>query len=173
MPLAAPNAGLAEYRAHLRLLRAWLAPAERWLAGFDDPGPLPPRARTPLIDADLALLAPEAGEPFLRICTPPWSAQASAAYRQGVAYVIEGSQLGGAVLARRLGARLDHPLRYLRGDGPPGPRWQAALAALDATVQTPAQIEEACAGARAAFGHLLDLLRLNPALAALPEGHAA
>jgi heme oxygenase len=83
--------------------------------------------------------------------------QASAAYRWGVCYVIEGSQLGGAVLYQRLHKRLaPHPLRYLRGapEGP-GPRWRAFMQGLRAHVRSPAEIADACAGACDAFDAIL------------------
>jgi heme oxygenase len=74
-----------------------------------------------------------------------------------VCYVIEGSQLGGAVLYQRLHERLaPHPLRYLRGapEGP-GPRWRAFMLALRANVRGEAEVAEACAGACAAFDEIL------------------
>jgi heme oxygenase len=81
------------------------------------------------------------------------------AYRWGVHYVIEGSQLGGAVLYERLHARLaPHRLRYLQGDAAgPGPRWRNFMQALRAGVRTPAEIADACAGACAAFDCILAL----------------
>jgi heme oxygenase len=178
MPLAAPMPGLREYRNHLRLLRAWLLPLEAWLAGFAD-GPQGPSAppfveRLPLIEADLADPAMPLGEATLAGTTRAWRGALESlapAYRWGLCYVIEGSQLGGAVLHRRLAPALaPHPLRFLRGgmEGPvaPGPRWQAYLAALEAQVRTPADIALACRGACDAFDRLLELLRENPALAA-------
>lgn len=103
----------------------------------------------------LQQLAPPLAQP-----SAPWPTQASAAYRWGVCYVVEGSQLGGAVLYKRLASRLaPHPLEYLRGNGSPGPRWQQFLAALRANVVEPAQIEDACAGARDAFDRLIALNR--------------
>ena len=135
------------------MLRAWLGPLEVWLAGFDDG--LPPLARTSVIDADLADL------PGARPQTDmlAWPDGASAAYRWGVRYVIEGSQLGGAVLYQRLAQPLaPHPLRYLRGapEGP-GPRWRDFMLALQAAVTTSGEIEEACAGACDAFDRILGL----------------
>ncbi|SFC86774.1 biliverdin-producing heme oxygenase [Massilia yuzhufengensis] len=159
LPLSAPGASLADYAAHLRMLRDWLAPLQAWLAGFPD-GPqahaaLPPVPRLALIDADLA----EPGLPGEPAARPPavWPLDASAAYRWGAAYVIEGSQLGGAVLYARLAGPLaPHPLRYLRGDaGGPGPRWRAFMQALRAAVRTPEEIADACAGACAAFDVIL------------------
>jgi heme oxygenase len=161
LPLSSPGASLADYASHLRMLRDWLAPLEAWLAAFPD-GPyaeptLAPVPRQALIEADLQ----EPGMPPAPAPRAPtaWPPQASAAYRWGVAYVIEGSQLGGAVLYGRLAGPLaPHPLRYLRGEaGGPGPRWRAFMLALRAAVLTPQEIAEACAGACAAFDGILAL----------------
>jgi heme oxygenase len=168
LPVGAPDASLDDYVAHLTMLRAWLAPLADWLAGFAD-GPqaaLVPdfrldmdawlRARLALIDADLR----DAGiDPAALAAAPsgPWPAQASPAYRWGVCYVVEGSQLGGAVLYGRLHERLaPHPLRYLKGDGiGPGPRWRLFMQALRAHVLTRPDIEQACLGACDAFDRIL------------------
>ncbi|WP_426110091.1 biliverdin-producing heme oxygenase [Massilia sp. PWRC2] len=160
LPLAQPEAGLPAYIAHLRMLARWLRPIDAWLAGFSD-GPqacagLPAIDRLARIDADLA--AADAGEAD-ELADPPWPLAASAAYRWGVAYVVEGSQLGGAVLYQRLAARLaPHPLTYLKptADGP-GPRWRAFGSALRAQVRSEAELADACAGACAAFGRILAL----------------
>jgi len=164
LPLSAPLPTLADYAAHLRMVRDWLAPLEAWLAGFAD-GPqaepsLPPAARLALIDADLR----EPGMPDLPArAAASWPLDASAAYRWGVAYVIEGSQLGGAVLYGNLvGPLAPHPLRYLRGDDAgPGPRWRAFMLALRRHVTSPEQIADACAGANAAFDAILALAPLK------------
>jgi heme oxygenase len=163
LPVGTLDASLADYTAHLVMLRTWLAPLGDWLARFDD-GPqadarldLPARhgARLALIDADLL----DAGIDPAAACADPWPLAAGAAYRWGVCYVIEGSQLGGAVLYQRLYARLaPHPLRYLKGDpGGPGPRWRIFTQALRAHLRTPADIAEACAGACEAFDRILAL----------------
>ncbi len=162
LSIAAPHASLHDYRAHLSLLRAWLGPAECWLAGFDD-GPQAPTApalmlRTPLLDADLAHPAMPPG-PAARAPESDWPIGASQGYRWGVCYVIEGSQLGGSVLYRRLVEQLaPHPLAFLRGatEGP-GPRWRAFTEALKAAVHTPDAIAEACTGACDAFDRILAL----------------
>src|SRR5438067_5515095 len=165
LPVGAPDASLADYRAHLVMLRAWLAPLGDWLAGFGDGPQADARldmavrhdARLALIDADLQ----DAGVEPAAAGAQPWPAAASAAYRWGVCYVVEGSQLGGAVLHQRLHARLaPHPLRYLKGnpDGP-GPRWRLVMQVLRAHLRTPGDIAEACAGACAAFDRILALGR--------------
>jgi len=156
-PLAAAQVDLAAYGAHLRLLEQWLAPVPQWLDGFADGPRLPDYLAA--IRADLAhdtVPAPAAPAGV----QPAWPAQASAAYRWGVCYVVEGSQLGGAVLYKRLAPVLaPHPLAYLRGSGSPGPRWQQFLAALRAHVTEPQQIDDACRGAREAFDRLIALNR--------------
>jgi heme oxygenase len=160
LPLSGDAPTLADYASHLTLLRNWLAPLQAWLAGFpDEPAGLPDTARLALIHADLA---DPALDGIVRLPLPGttgdlWPRDASAAFRWGACYVIEGSQLGGAVLYQRLHQRLaPHPLRYLRGapEGP-GPRWRAFMLALRANVRGEAAIAEACAGACAAFDAML------------------
>lgn len=179
-PLAAEVPDLRAYRDHLYLLAAWLAPLQPALMtqvqAQAQPG-LPPRDYLSLIRADLAHPA-LAGLPPLPALQPAPLAQFAqsaqlaqfaqlddaaqldaAAFLWGVAYVVEGSQLGGAVLYKRLAEQLaPHPLAYLRGAGSPGPRWQQFLAALRAAVVTERQIEQACRGARQAFDSLIGLV---------------
>jgi heme oxygenase len=164
LPLSAPDATLADYFHHLQLLRAWLAPLEAWQRGFGD-GPqehsgLAAAPHLALIEADLAepCLAAHAGA--VHAAPASWPMDASPAYRWGVAYVVEGSQLGGAVLHKRLADQLaPHPLRYLAGAGEagPGPRWRAFILALREQVQGDTQVAEACAGACDAFDRILAL----------------
>ncbi len=205
MPLAAEST-LGAYRRHLLLIRAWLAPFEHAFAEFDD-GPQDEAhvrhfpnfarvARLPLIERDLA-------HPTLRAFHDPVATgfapaapalQTDAAWRWGACYVIEGSQLGGAVLLRRLREPLaPHPLHYLGGEGAgPGPRWHAFVAALRAAVRTPHEVERACAGACDAFDRLIAVLSApdapsnapsnamppampgaDPAARGVPDEHAA
>lgn len=167
LSLSGPAPTLADYHSHLRLLHDWLVPLQAWLDGQGaspsvDVG-LSPAARLALIRSDLA-------EPCLPVaCTLPAAfslalpVDASVAYRWGVSYVIEGAQLGGAVLHQRLAAQLaPHPLRYLAG-GPegPGPRWRAFMLALRAQVRTGKEIDDACAGACVAFDGILGMARLG------------
>ena len=159
MPLSADAPTLDDYRLHLQLVAAWLAPLERWLKPFSD-GPqhaLPFVARMPLIERDLDDACASVEQTCDAAAAPD---AADAAYRWGVCYVIEGSQLGGAVLYRRLrDALAPHPLRYLSGDGvPPGPRWKIFIDSLRTQVISPHDIERACEGAKAAFDRLLALL---------------
>ena len=157
LPLARPDAGLADYVSHLTMLARWMGPIDGWLAAFDDgPQAFPAVDRLSAIAADLALagaaMPASAG-------LAAWPGAASAAYRWGVAYVIEGSQLGGAVLYKRLAGRLaPHPLTYLKPDADgPGPRWREFTGALRAALRSEAEVAAACAGARAAFDAILAL----------------
>ena len=158
LPIGTLDATLSDYIAHLALLRSWLTPAHAWLSGFADGPRFDHAPRLALIEADLAE-AGGSGPDAAAAAMPAWPTAASPAYRWGVHYVIEGSQLGGAVLYERLHARLaPHRLRYLKGDAAgPGPRWRAFTQALRAGVRTPAEIEDACAGACAAFDRILEL----------------
>jgi len=173
MPLSVNTVSRGDYVAHLGILREWLGQLEAWLQRFSD-GPqaahvVSPVNRLALIEADLSHPCVTAQE---RIAVPPaneypnseqpnWRSRSeSAAYRWGVCYVIEGSQLGGAVLYDRLKERLaPHPLNYLAlGRGAPGKRWPAFIQAMCAGLDTEAKIQEACRGASDAFAHLIELV---------------
>ena len=72
----------------------------------------------------------------------------------GVAYVLEGSRLGGRVLARRAAAG-SHPqvvanMRFLTAS--PTMPWQGFLALMETALRTPEDRHRAVAGARTAFG---------------------
>lgn len=144
------------------MLLAWIAPLEAWLASFSD-GPqghpmLPQMPRAARIAHDLADPALEP-LPLPPSDPTPWPDAASAAYRWGVCYVVEGSQLGGAVLYQRLKVQLaPHPLGYLRGEAAgPGLRWRAFMLALREQVRSAEDIAQACRGAQDAFDRILAL----------------
>ncbi|MGG1943872.1 biliverdin-producing heme oxygenase [Trinickia sp. NRRL B-1857] len=166
MPLSRQDATLDDYGDHLILLKAWLVPIETWLAEFDDgaqnPCILASIERAPLIDADLSEPSMTPAPAMKAIAWRP--RHTSQAYRWGVTYVIEGSQLGGKVLASRLGARLaPHPLRYLGASGAAvGARWRTFIAALQTALTDESQIEEACDGASDAFDALIDIVDAFP-----------
>lgn len=175
MPLGHAAPTLGDYRDHLLLLRAWLAPLENWLQRFDD-GPqnsatVPAVARAPILMQDLAHpQTPAGGIDVVDIEVA--SLRTEAAYRWGICYVIEGSQLGGAVLYRQLATRLaPHPLQYLHASKAPGPRWQHFLQALRAAVNDPASIALACDGARRAFDDLL--VRALAHASSVPQAESA
>ncbi|WP_157763771.1 biliverdin-producing heme oxygenase [Paraburkholderia aromaticivorans] len=182
MPLSVNSVALRDYLAHLAILRDWLVPLEAWLGSFGD-GPQSPAhlpAHSPVLPARfdrLALIAADLSHPSVdphdRAGMPAptvaraWRGDASAARRWGICYVIEGSQLGGAVLYAKLKDRLaPHPLEYLSaGRDSLGARWQVFLRAMAAEVDTATLIDEACRGAADAFDRLIELARC-PATAA-------
>ena len=182
MPLSVDSVSHGDYVAHIAILREWLKQLGAWLEQFTD-GPqtarvLSPVDRLALIEADLK--HPAAGMAQRNIAapaneeTPRWRARSqSAAYRWGVCYVIEGSQLGGVVLYERLKERLaPHPLDYLAlGRDASGKRWPNFVNAMCADLNAEARIEEACRGASDAFQHLIELVpgRPSAALAELAE----
>jgi heme oxygenase len=157
LAVGAPDASLSDYAAHLAMLRAWLAPLQTWLVRFSDGPHFDQADRLALLERDLA--EQDMPAPASIDAAADWPVDASPAWRWGVCYVIEGSQLGGAVLYQRLHERLaPHPLRYLKGDeAGPGPRWRAFMQALREHVRTPQEIHEASAGACAAFDGILAL----------------
>ncbi len=158
MPLAKPEADWFDYIEHLQILAAWMIPLEHWLAEHCD-GPQGKQAPafirySDLITSDLI----EAGalrNHYVDMAT--WPRQKNAAYRWGISYVIEGSQLGGEFLYKRLSSRLaPRKLGYLQNKQ--SGRWPAFLQALATSVITPQDIDTACAGAKDAFDALLQQL---------------
>ena len=107
------------------------------------------RERTSLLAADLADLGQSMPEPLA------FEAGGSAE-GWGALYVIEGSRLGGAMLARQVPAAL--PSRYLAAKHLSG-EWRALLQAIDAA---PIDAAEAVAGARRVFDLYLDGADVTP-----------
>jgi len=128
---------IAFLTAHARALPA----VESALAGKVDP-PLRPRAD--LLRRDLAELGVTMPEPL------PFALPDDAASAFGAAYVIEGSRLGGGMLARTVPDGL--PLAYLSATHLPG-EWRAFGQALDAAAQTggPEWIDRCATTARRVF----------------------
>jgi heme oxygenase len=158
MPLAKPEADWLDYIDHLQILAAWIVPLEQWLARFCD-GPQGKQAPAFMRYSNLIMLDLEEAEalPTGYIETAGWQKQESAAYRWGISYVIEGSQLGGEFLYKRLSPRLaPRKLGYLQHKQ--SGRWPAFLQAMAENVITLKEIDSACAGAVDAFDALLQQL---------------
>lgn len=129
--------------AHARVVPA----IEAALAHGEVAGDLPAwTPRAPLLAADLAALGAVMPAP-LAFALPEGERQPAA---WGALYVVEGSRLGGQLLARRVGAGMPHA--YLAARHAPG-GWRALLAALDARADAapPAWGAAVIAGARATF----------------------
>ena len=134
----------ADYRAFLIAQAQPLATVEAAVDTFDPSAILPDwpaRRRVPLIAADLADLGatmPPA-EPLHLSCH---------AAALGAIYVLEGSRLGGALLARNVS--VDLPDRFIRC--PPAPkRWRGLIEVLDGTLKSEDQRDAAVTAARAVF----------------------
>ena len=162
MPLAKPEAEWLDYIDHLQILLAWLIPLELWLANYSD-GPQGKKAPASIQYSTLIMLDLDeasvglAGKSAEHLVKASWPTQESAAYRWGISYVIEGSQLGGEFLYKRLSSRLaPRKLGYLQNKQTG--RWPAFLQAMADEVITSTEIDSACAGAVDAFDALLSQL---------------
>jgi len=135
---------LADTAAYTRFLTAHalaLPGVETVLA--DRPGLPPLRPRAQLLEADLTALKQPIPTPLA--IAPP--ADAAAAF--GMAYVIEGSRLGGGILAKRVPPWM--PRAYLSATHQPG-EWRAFGQALDeAAGDDPAWIASAIEAAKSVF----------------------
>lgn len=133
-----------EYRAFLLAQARPLVSVEAAIDAFD-PTPMlpdwPERRRAPLIAADLADLG--ASMP-----SPEPVAVTSDAAALGAIYVLEGSRLGGTLLARDV--PMDLPARFIRC--PPAPsRWRGLIEVLDRMLKTTEQRDAAVTAAHAVF----------------------
>ena len=149
------DAGESAYGRYLRAVLGWLEPLETALWSGLWPDAIGAAARTgkvAWIESDLrarGMTGSDLAALPRQTKLPPLS---SLAHRFGVAYVVEGSQLGGQTLLRRLGPRLAHSARFLEGYGRETmPRWRAFMAAIDANLVTREDAEIAAENARATF----------------------
>lgn len=138
-------------------LERWLAPGARWVA------------RAPLLRADLSDL----GETADTIAPQRTLTIASSGEAFGLRYVIEGSALGGAVLARNVEQALgkDAPTRYLTVHGSElGSRWRAFMSELNEwdKTATSAEKSQACDTAGAVFACYREAFERSSALLLAP-----
>ncbi len=134
----------ADYRLFLTSHAAALLPMEQWLdshAGMvvDD---WPARSRGAALLADLAAMdiPVPTGEPFAPAPSEPSVG--------GILYVLEGSKMGGRVLARQVREGL--PRQYLSAGGNGG-AWKKLVARLDDIVVTGGDLSTATSSASLAF----------------------
>ncbi len=166
LALADGDVSRAHYLNYLRALLGWLEPVEQRLWRLEWPAAMQAPARAgkgALIRADLQ--AAGDARPVAHCADAPEPDQADA-YALGVAYVVEGSQLGGRFLAKRLqDVTPPLPLGYLRGYGDEtGALWKGFLLHLDSAAQ--GQEAHALQGAQDAFDSLTAWLRSQRALPA-------
>ncbi|MGJ7603441.1 biliverdin-producing heme oxygenase [Variovorax sp. LT1R20] len=167
LPIARDDASLADYAGHLRALRPWLQAVRDALAASGVPGLERIARRTDRRLAVLALDLDDLGasnssEQESALDTTPRLAEEAVrdpAFAWGLAYVLEGSQLGGMAMHKRLGARLaPHPLRYFQPVDAPGglaAQWKEFVAQLGAALADPLAIDAARRGAVAGFRSLM------------------
>ncbi len=152
------------YLNYLRALLGWLEPLEQrlWQLGWPASLRAAERAgKSAWLRQDLAETGAHAPP-----CHDSPRLQAPDAYALCVAYVVEGSQLGGRFLAKRLENVVPTlPLRYLRGYGEQvGPLWKEFLVHLDSEAGALGREAQALQGACDAFDSLTGWLRSQRAL---------
>lgn len=165
--IARPEATLDDYADHAAALRTWLAalaPELQQLAAQEPRFAPDLERRLRALDDDLRDAGRATGQPANASAATQTEIRHALdqapltpdAVRWGMAYVLEGSQLGGQVMHRQLAGRLaPHPLRYFQGRGADtGAAWKAFLALLRAHLDSPQAIAAACLGANAAFAGL-------------------
>ena len=163
LPLGREAPTITDYATHLCVLRDWHHALGPWLSRTASTGSLA------LLDRDIEDCPPcQFSAAYLRAADLAVVLQAddgSAFFCWGIAYVLQGSRLGGQVLYKRLRERLaPHPLRYLQ-HGTGGPSWPDTLKSLRRHLSTGPSQASACSGAVAAFGLLLARFELAEVLA--------
>lgn len=158
------DATVEDYARYLVAMLGFHAPIEALLAGDRELSAAGFQAnlrrKAHLIAHDLRAVAPSG------IATPRCSAlpiSATAAQRIGIAYVIEGSTLGGKFVVSRLPPALvglrGAATAFLDGYGTAtGERWRAFGGVVDRVVTSPEAERDAITGARATFERLIDWL---------------
>lgn len=159
LPIAAQDAGRAEYLDYLQDLWGWMSAFEVQLWDAEWPSEMHAARRggkLSWIEADLRA----AGLTQSDIDSLPRAGYLPALHsmprRFGVAYVIEGAQLGTKVLARSLAPALgDWSPRWLQGYGEQnGGLWRVFMQCAERTLSTPETRREAGAAAADAFASL-------------------
>ena len=155
---------LLGYRA---LYAEWEATHSRWLAGDLLSSGWRYRSRLPAIESDLHALGAQIsglGGGYSPSASPvpasPGTAGADAAPSWGSLYVVEGSALGGQIIARRLAAEFPgHPHRFFNmGHGSGQPTWRDFQILLDGQLDTAIGRRAVALQAREAFGHFQQML---------------
>ncbi|WP_296785090.1 biliverdin-producing heme oxygenase [Variovorax sp.] len=165
------DATLADYAEHLRALRPWLGAVRSALAASGvaalEAVSRQLALRLEALELDLRDLRDLRDAPAARPATPPALPDSAALAAQatdpgfawGLAYVVEGSRLGGSVMHRRLAPRLaPHPMRYFAPvgaeDGTPA-HWRHFVAQLGEALRDTAAMQSAQRGAVAGFEALM------------------
>ena len=152
------DAGPAEYLAFVCAMWGWLAPFERQLWSLDWPAELMQGSRDGKrrwLECDIRAGFGEGMVPEIAR-SPHMPKMDTLAERFGVAYVIEGAQMGSQVLRKTMGQALHPwPARWLAGYGDTvGNKWHVFRTSAENHLRSRADIALAAASARATFESL-------------------
>jgi heme oxygenase len=154
LPMGRPGLTLVQYLGYVRVMHATTCHVERALLtvpGFREAVPdHARRVKAPALDADLGARGAARDREREPVRAPEVRTVGEA---MGVAYVLEGATLGGAVIARNVEATLgpETPMRYLRVYGDElGAMWRTFCGALEAFAAREGH-GEVCASASATF----------------------
>ena len=154
------NATVNDYRLYLRAMYGFHAPIEEMFVGDSDLAEhgfgAPLRRKAPLLLGDLRAL----GDHVPPIWCTVLPDSSSLARRLGIAYVLEGSTLGGRFILAHMPAQLAGvPTAFLQGYGPStGASWKAYAAIAERLLATRVLLDDAIAGARDTFECLIEWL---------------
>lgn len=154
--IARPDGGRAAYLAYLAAFYGWLAPFEARLWEAPWPAELDAASRAGKrlwIEEDLKAAGWSTAAIDGLAVSPYQPPLASLPERFGIAYVIEGSQLGAQVLRKSLAPQLgDWSPRWLQSYGPQtAQKWKTFISCAEAQLTTLATRQEAAQAARGAF----------------------
>ena len=152
------DAGQAEYLAFVCAMWGWLTPFEQQLWSLDWPAELMSGSRDgkrKWLECDIRAGFGEGMVPEIAR-SPHMPKMDTLAERFGVAYVIEGAQMGSVVLRKKMGPALHPwPARWLAGYGDTvGSKWLAFRTSAENHLLSRADIALAAASARATFESL-------------------
>ena len=159
LAIARPDAGRAEYAAHIAAMHGWLAPFEERLWQEEWPREIDPAQRAckrEWLQADIEVARADGFLDTPLECAAVAPSFDTLAQRIGWAYVVEGSTLGGRVLLVRLRETLrPWPARFLVAYGNEGARrWRDFLALVERHLSRSEEVEEAARAAAQAFESL-------------------
>jgi heme oxygenase len=158
LAISRPDAGPKEYLAFVCAMWGWLAPFERQLWSLDWPAELMAHSR----DGKRRWLECDIRAGFGQGTVPEIARSLhrpnmdTLAERFGIAYVIEGAQMGSRVLRKTMGPALHPwPARWLAGYGDTvGSKWLAFRTSAEHHLRSQADMALAAASARATFESL-------------------
>lgn len=161
-----PRAGRTEYVAYIAALWGWIAPFEEGLWAADWPDEMTAAHRggkRRWIESDLHAAQLDQAAILGIPVSPFMPALGSLPERFGLAYVLEGAQLGTQVLRKRLAPSLGGwSPRWLQGYGPDtSTYWRIFVECAERHLDTPQSRQTAALAARRAFEDLGNWLRLR------------